>query len=72
MIDTIKAVEKFKVTGEDSEISCRRTSDPSCIDCFKRMEETDFKYKASSIAIHEEILKEDTRRGIMERDYGDE
>lgn len=61
--DTIRAVAKYKATGEDTAISCRRTSDPSCQDCIKVMKQTDFKYKASSIAAYEEILQGDIAAG---------
>lgn len=63
--DTLRAVADFRAIGQDTEISCRRVNDPSCRDCFKVMEQGDYKYKASAIAEFDEILKEDLARGIV-------
>lgn len=61
--NTIKAVEKFKTTGEDTAIPCQDASNSSCEDCFKVMEQTGFTFNASSIAEYEEISNQNLAGG---------
>lgn len=61
--DTVAEVARYKATGVDTEISCLKTSNSSCEGCFKEMVQTNFKFKASSIAEYDDILNEDIRAG---------
>lgn len=63
--DVRKAVDLFKITGKDTEISCTKVTDASCVDCFKSMSEAGFKYNASSIGEFDAIVSGSVKKGIL-------